>query len=229
MSRSRVVLCFALVAITGVALGAAVTYWVARRPAPESPTAQRPSPFLAALDPQALVGQGSAGRAKWQWVDVTGPEPTRCGTCMRNFVGHCKLGPKDGTHLFIVNDFQHQVWGAIKRAGGRVLNSNDGRYYNGRGAQTLINGRPAPSREYRYCCYRIGDTFGVAHMVGFQDGDDLTVVLAVHEQPVPPDESALPPEERDRPAASGDERPGGLRSENQELGWPEETQQGKKK
>jgi hypothetical protein len=59
--------------------------------------AQRPSAFLAALDPRALAGQGSAGRAQWQWADMTGPDPARCGTCLRNFVGRCKLGPKDGT------------------------------------------------------------------------------------------------------------------------------------
>ena len=228
MSRSRAVLASALFGLAGAALGAVGTYWFARGShagGNPTPALQRPSPFLAALAPAALVEKGSAGRARWEWAEVTGPQPARCGTCMRNFVGHAKLGPQDGEEHFIVNDLQHQLWTAIDVAGGRVLQSNDGRYHNG---QTKMDfgrdRRPNLVREYQYCCYRVGDTFGVAHMVGFREGEDLTVILIVHEQgqgpPFPPD---MPAEEKeDRRPVPGDVRPGAVRSERFEEGWPEE-------
>jgi hypothetical protein len=143
---------------------------------------------------------------------------------MRNFVGQAKIGRQDGEDHFIVNDLQHQVWSAIEAAGGRVLHSNDGRYHNGQTKTDFRRGGwPNLVREYQYCCYRIGDVFGVAHMVGFREGEDLTVVLIVHEQsqqpPFPPD---MPAEEKeDRQPEPGDERPGPVRSKRIEEGWPE--------
>jgi hypothetical protein len=233
MSRSRAALYSVLFTLAGAALGAAATYGLVRgraagvNPAPER---QRPSPFLAALSPPALVEKGSAGRARWEWAEVTGPQPARCGTCMRNFVGHAKLGPKDGEEHFILNDLQHHVWAAVEAAGGRVLRSTDGRYYNGQTKTDFFpGGRPNLVREYRYCCYRVGDALGVAHMVGFREGEDLTVVLIAHEQsqgpPFPPD---MPAEEKEgRGPEPGDERPGPVLSERTEEGWPEKPGQKK--
>jgi hypothetical protein len=239
MSRSRALLGSVLFGFAGAALGAVVTYWLVRGGLAgrnPTPALARPSPFLAALAPPALIEKGSAGRARWEWAEVTGPAAARCGTCMRNFVGHAKLGPKDGEEPFIVNDLQHQVWAAIEAAGGRVLHSNNGRYHNGQTKTDFRDGRPNLVREYQYCCYRIGDDFGVAHMVGFREGEDLTVVLIVHEQsqgpPFPPDMPAEEKNEDWRPKP-GDERPGTVRSERVEEGWPadpgEEKQPGQKR
>jgi hypothetical protein len=224
MRRSRVVLCSVLFGLAGAVLGAAAAYWLVQGRAAETnpaPRLQRPSPFLTALSPAALVEKSSAGRARWEWAEVTGPQPARCGTCMRNFVGHAKLGPKDGEEHFIVNDLQHRVWAAIEAAGGRVLHSNDGRYLNGQSKTDVRGVRPNLVREYQYCCYRIGDAFGAVHMIGFREGEDLSVILIVHEQgqgpPFPPD---MPAEEKeDRHPEPGDERPGPVHSERIEEGW----------
>jgi hypothetical protein len=150
---------------------------------------------------------------------------------MRNFVGHARLGPDGAEKDFVVNDLQHHVWAAIEAAGGRVLHSSDGRYHNGQSKTDFFRGdRPNLTREYQYCCYRIGDAFGVAHLVGFREGEDLTVVLIVHEQNQgPPFPAAMPSEEKEdvRPPQPGDERPGLVRSKQTVEGWPEEPAQEK--
>jgi len=214
MTRMRLIFWSLLVGVAAAALGSAVTYWLVKgRATGQAPAPQAPSPFLAALDPRVLVAQGSAAKGQWNWAEVTGPNPVRCGTCMRNFVGHCGLDSRQGQYGFIVNDFQHRVWAAIERAGGRVLWSNDGRYKNGQTRRdTFLDGRPNLEREYQYACYRIGDTFGVAHMIGYRQGEFMTVILIVHEQPAPKDGSLLPFEEREvqRQPEEGEIRPGPL-------------------
>jgi hypothetical protein len=186
MSRKKAVLLALVAVICGVALGAGATYGLIARSGGESLPAhafRRPSPFLTSLSPRALVEKGSAAGGQWEWTECTGPDLSRSRTYMRNFVGHCKLDPKAGDTAFIVNDFQHRVWGAIEAAGGERLQATDGRYHNGQTkTDSFRGGRGDLAREYQYACYRVGDVYGVAHMIGFREGEDLTVMLIVHEQ-----------------------------------------------
>jgi hypothetical protein len=179
-------LLWVLVAVGGVVLGAAGTYALILANGPAAlldPEYRQPSSFLADLSPQALIAEGSAAGGQWEWVETTGPAPSRCRTCMRSFVGHGKLDPKAGETSFIVNDFQHKVWAAITDAGGERLQSDDGRYHNGNVKTDFYRGQqPNRYREYQYTCYRIGDAYGVAHMIGYGQGEDMTVVLIVQEQ-----------------------------------------------
>ncbi len=147
------------------------------------PEYRQASPFLANVSPEALIAQGSAASGDWEWVETTGPVPSRCRTCLRSFVGHARLDPKAGDSSFIVNDFQHRVWAAIEDAGGARLQSSDGRYHNGNVKTDFLRGeQPNRYREYQYTCYRIGDSFGVAHMIGYRQGEEMSIVLIVHEQ-----------------------------------------------
>jgi hypothetical protein len=186
MSRKRAILLAVVTGLCGLALGAGAACGIIAWSGPESLLAsdyRRPSAFLANLSPQALIAKGSAAGGQWEWTEATGPAPSRCRTCMRNFVGHCKLDPRAGNTSFIVNDFQHKVWAAIEEAGGARLQSNDGRYHNGQTKMDLLRGdRPSRYREYQYACYQVDDAWGVAHTIGYREGEDLTVWLIVHEQ-----------------------------------------------
>jgi hypothetical protein len=186
MSRRRAVLVAVVAGLCGVALGAGAAYGLIVRIGPEtllSPEYRQPSPFLTALSPSDLVARGRAAGGRWEWAECTGPAMSRSRTCMRNFVGHCKLDPTAGGTSFIVNDFQHRVWAAIEAAGGERLLANDGRYHNGQTRTDFFRGgRGNLAQEYQYSCYRVGGAYGVAHMVGFREGEDLTVILIVHEQ-----------------------------------------------
>jgi hypothetical protein len=177
MGRTQACLFAAAAALAGVGVGYGVGLSLLFvRPERK----QDPSPAFSAFAPQALVGQATPGKAAW--VVLSGDESStiqHSSGCfsVRQFVGTCRMSAADQ------NRFEDALRGATRKAladAGAQVHTNAGGGQSS--TSTGADGKPrALQRRYFELRYRIAGWEGYASAWLSGDGDEVTLVLLLHE------------------------------------------------